>query len=157
MSLHDYTDAPEPLFKAQSLIKHPVDILKVIGFICRDLRRGETVAVFKRNRHGTDAGNKHYFEKYAGYAVSAEVLLDIYDRGIETVYVLEQDGDHRLIEYDIQQFSNDATTVVYDTAENTISNVAMHVAREQTRYDVQKVLPDDRAKRVWPGEGVSIE
>lgn len=157
MTLHDYTDDPEPMFRAQSLIKHPVDILKVIGFICRDLRRGETVAVFKRNRHGDADSEKHYFEKYEGYAISADVLVDLYDKGIDTVYSLERDGDQRLIEYDIQQYSNAAETVVYDTIENTLSNVAADKAKDRPRLDVQKVLPVAAATRVWDGTDVQVE
>lgn len=157
MTLHDYTNAPEPMFRGIELIKHPIDILKVIGFVCRDLRRGETVAVFKRNRREDEDGQKHYVEKYGGYAISATSLVDLYERGINTVYVLERNGDERLIEFDIQQFANDATTIVYDTVDNTLSPIAADRAKEQDSLDVQKVVAVSNAKRVWPGEGVDIE
>jgi hypothetical protein len=91
----DYTTAKPPLLKATTFIKDPVDVLKVIGYVCRDLRKGTDAALIEADGFEGDLDDEVWLD--------ADVLLDLQERGIGTVY-LREDEHSRVLEFDQQDF-----------------------------------------------------
>lgn len=134
----------EPELRAEATVSHPNKPSTVIGFICRDINKGERVAVMKRNRED------HYFRKYSGYAISKSVLEGLEEVGVGGLYILEMDVD-RLLEYTLSDFLHPDEEVVYDTSKGRLIEERKPV-HDSVRYDIQYVVGEDKATEWSDGE-----
>jgi len=150
-TLHDYAETPAPNVQLVAPILKS-DIL--IGHFGEDSHRGR-VATFPRNRHGKGDADQHYFRKYAGYAISEDILSRVKGMGVKTVFIIERD-DSRVIEYDTAAFLN-GDMVAYDPEANTIIEGENRIERNRSGFeDVQRVAPENTANKSWSRSEVSI-
>lgn len=155
--IHSYGAAPPPNISLHKGIPHPHNST-VVGHIGTDTDRSEIFALFPRNYTEGPEGQKHYFEKYEGYAVSIKLLSMLKDEGVHKVCIVEQNGPCRILEYELQQFRS-GSFVAYDSAENTI--VESREEYENAEFgrfnDPQLVVGESEAIHEWTKMEATIE
>lgn len=153
VSLYDYGNQSPPRVALRQCVRHPENWSTVIGHVAYDERRDEMAALFPRERED------HYFRKFNGYALSEEVLQDVRARGVETIYIIEQDNDHQFIEFDPTTFYSSSYCVAYSSELDTTveGEDALAAADEETFSDRQRIAPEVEARKTWEREvcGVS--
>ncbi|QIR31221.1 hypothetical protein M1M18_gp079 [Halorubrum virus Serpecor1] len=150
-TLHDYAETPAPKTTLVAPIRKS-DV--VIGHFGEDAHRGR-IAAFPRNRHGKGEADQHYFRKYAGYAISEDILNQVRGMGVNSIFILERD-DTRIVEYDPVAFT-DGEVVAYDPEANTIIEGKGRIERNRDGFeDIQYVAPEATAKTTWNRSEVKI-
>lgn len=149
MTLFDYKKRNPPHLQLSSTLRKYDGT--IVGHSGTDQARNEAVAVFPRCR------DEHYFRKYEGYAISADILENTEALGIETVYIVETDRDNYVREFDHADFVR-GTVVAYLPDEDTIvENPAEAFIDDDKLVDPQRVVPDDHARQGWPRENCVIK
>ena len=150
-TLYNYTETPAPKTTLVAPIRKSDTI---IGHFGEDAHRGR-VATFPRNRHGKGEADQHYFRKYAGYAISEDVLNQVQGMGVKSIFIVERD-DSRVVEYDTAAFLN-GEMVAYDPEANTIIEGESRIERNRDGFeDVQYVAPESTANTTWERSEVTI-
>ena len=148
MTLFEY----EPQNPPQIQLRIPLRKLDgtVVGHAGYDAARDENVAVFPRDR------DDHYFRKYTGYAVSERVLEDAMNRNIASLYIVERDRCNRLLEFDPVNFVT-GHLIAYSDDEDTIIEDTEAIENHTDFNDRQRVVSEDRCRRVWDRSDVVIK
>jgi hypothetical protein len=155
-SLHDYTEDTNPKLLLTEPILHPTNKTSVIGHVGFDKGRDVSIATFPRKK------SEHWFQGKStsgltGYGISEDVLDRLNNDGqtIERVIVIETDNG-RVIEYERSEFE-DAIIVAYAPSLNeSLIGESLDRVDDEVYNDRQRVIPVDRARRVFDREEVSI-
>lgn len=150
-SLQEFGDESPPSVRVESTIPHPGNRQTIIGHIGYDEERDERVAMLPRD---TD---EHYFRKYEGYAVSQSILDHFAAKLVDTVCIVEKNGERRVIEFERQQFK-DGQFIAYDPDLNMIvESESSYENRSSGQFnDPQRVLAVDDSLYQWEKSEVSL-
>lgn len=149
MSLYDFVSLPVPRIRLAEPLRHPDSQQTIIGHTGPAENREMTVATFPRNRNG-ETGEKHYFEKYDGYAISQRILFILRERSVERIFIVERNGEHRILEYDPAEFY-DGIQIAYSPELNQCieGGPAFTAADEREFNDLQRVAPVEKSLAEW--------
>jgi len=142
MDLYDYADKPAaPKVKCLAWIPHPVRRDERVGTTGEDVNRDVKCGYFlhRREDHERDDGDvrkKTYNTEYDGYAISTWILDLLDARGVDVVFIAVTD-QNRLYEFDLMQYQDG-------------------VQFEWRDGDPQKVVPLEKAKYDWSGDGIQM-
>jgi len=139
--LADFMDRGPPDVAFRKPVYHPNKMNTVIGRIGFDEERSESVAGFPRTK------DEHYFFKYAGYALSEQVLRRLREEDVGTVYIKETNNG-RVIEYDRAAFHS-GTLIAYSPTDETIVEGEAVERASAEFHDRQRVVPVAEARDIW--------
>lgn len=149
-TLQSYGEQSPPNVKVESPIHHPGNRPTIVGHIGYDEERDERVAMLPRDTE------EHYFRKFEGYAVSQSILDHFAAKLVDTVCIVEKNGENRVLEFERQQFK-DGEFVAYDDDSNTIVENEVEYLNNQHQYsDPQQVVAVDESLYVWDKSEVSL-
>lgn len=149
MTLFDYKQRNPPHLQLSSTLRKYDGT--IVGHSGTDTARDECVAVFPRER------GEHYFRKYGGYAISADILESTETLGIGTVYIVETDRCNNVLEFDHADLVR-GTVVGYLPDEDSLIEDPQAIAQDREEFtDVQRVVSTDHARQSWPRKACVIK